>query len=175
MKGYRLIGYENRLLANSSFNDDSVDAGELGAGLSVTALYEIIPAGSSEDLPEPEPGTVPAAPAEGDGSDSTASGYSPAGPADLAQVRLRYTESESVGSKAMSLPVGLDERRREPSLKFLFAAGISEFALQLRGSQYLPSYRTEALNRQIERTLVFDGEGAIQEALDFAQKAQDLR
>src|SRR6185436_11087823 len=48
---YRLIGYENRLLQNEDFNDDKKDAGEIGAGHSVTALYEIIPAGREVDAP----------------------------------------------------------------------------------------------------------------------------
>lgn len=50
VKAYRLIGYENRLLANEDFNDDKIDAGELGAGHTVTALYEIIPVGSEADI-----------------------------------------------------------------------------------------------------------------------------
>ena len=55
VKGYRLIGYENRALANRDFNDDKKDAGELGAGHSVTALYEIIPAGSAEAIGSVDP------------------------------------------------------------------------------------------------------------------------
>ena len=51
VKGYRLIGYEDRLLANEDFNDDTKDAGELGSGHTVTALYEVIPASSSETMP----------------------------------------------------------------------------------------------------------------------------
>ena len=48
VKSYRLVGYENRLLADEDFNDDTKDAGEMGAGHTVTALYEIVPAGSDE-------------------------------------------------------------------------------------------------------------------------------
>ena len=50
VKGYRLVGYENRLLNDEDFNDDKKDAGEMGAGHTVTALYELIPAGSDESL-----------------------------------------------------------------------------------------------------------------------------
>ncbi len=53
VRSYRLIGYENRLLANEDFNDDEKDAGELGAGHTVTALYEIVPVGSSSDVDTP--------------------------------------------------------------------------------------------------------------------------
>ena len=55
VKGYRLIGYENRRLRNQEFNDDTRDAGDLGAGHSVTALYEIIPADSDEPVPGVDP------------------------------------------------------------------------------------------------------------------------
>lgn len=55
VKAYRLIGYENRLLEKEDFNDDTKDAGELGSGHTVTALYEWIPAGSKEEIPETDP------------------------------------------------------------------------------------------------------------------------
>ena len=53
VKGYRLIGYENRVMADQDFDDDTKDGGEIGAGHRVTALYEIIPAGSADALPSP--------------------------------------------------------------------------------------------------------------------------
>ena len=64
-RGYRLIGYENRVLRNEDFNDDRKDAGEIGAGHTVTALYEIVPAGTDIDLPGVDPLKYqrPAAPA----------------------------------------------------------------------------------------------------------------
>src|SRR5262249_37193457 len=52
---YRLIGYENRLLRNQDFNDDTKDGGEIGAGHSVTALYEVVPAGGHTDVPSIDP------------------------------------------------------------------------------------------------------------------------
>ena len=175
VKGYRLIGYENRVLSNSSFNDDSVDAAEMGAGMSVTALYEIIPADSSEGIPDPEPGTVPAAPSEGEGGDAEDAGFSPPGASEVAALRLRFKESDSIESEAMTLALPTADRREVPSYKFLFAASISEFALQLQGSQYLPAYRSDEILDQIEDTLVFDGEGAIEESLEFIQLAQELQ
>ncbi len=51
VKSYRLVGYENRKLENQDFNDDKKDAGDLGAGHTVTALYEIVPADSKEEIP----------------------------------------------------------------------------------------------------------------------------
>ena len=55
VEGYRLIGYENRMLRHEDFNDDKKDAGEIGAGHSVTALYEIVPAGVAMDAPGVDP------------------------------------------------------------------------------------------------------------------------
>ena len=60
VKAYRLIGYENRRLRDEEFNDDQKDAGDLGAGHSVTALYEVILAGSEEPIPGVDPAQVPA-------------------------------------------------------------------------------------------------------------------
>ncbi len=55
VESYRLIGYENRLLNDEDFNDDTKDAGEMGAGHMVTALYELVPAGSGERIPSVDP------------------------------------------------------------------------------------------------------------------------
>ena len=55
VKSYRLIGYENRLLNDEDFNDDRKDAGEMGSGHNVTALYELVPAGSDEKIPSVDP------------------------------------------------------------------------------------------------------------------------
>ncbi len=55
IESYRLIGYENRLLAAEDFNDDRKDAGEMGAGHNVTALYELVPSGSDEYRPSVDP------------------------------------------------------------------------------------------------------------------------
>ena len=65
MQAYRLIGYENRVLADQDFNDDKKDAGEIGAGHTVTALYEIVPAGGDDRGARRRPAQVPGAdPAE---------------------------------------------------------------------------------------------------------------
>jgi Ca-activated chloride channel family protein len=55
VSAYRLIGYENRVLRNEDFKDDRKDAGEIGSGHSVTALYEIVPAGVDVEMPEVDP------------------------------------------------------------------------------------------------------------------------
>lgn len=88
VKAYRLVGYENRLLADKDFNDDTKDAGEMGAGHTVTALYEIVPAGSEETgLPTVDPLRY-----QGAGAGASAGGaYRTAGGAN-------YSEGTGVGS-----------------------------------------------------------------------------
>jgi Ca-activated chloride channel family protein len=80
VKGYRLIGYENRMLAAQDFDDDTKDAGEIGAGHTVTAIYELIPAGSDETIPAAEEGKPGEAKPEGEAKPKDA-----AKPADAPQ------------------------------------------------------------------------------------------
>jgi Ca-activated chloride channel family protein len=173
VQAYRLIGYENRVLANSAFSNDAVDGGELGAGLSVTALFEIIPAGAEGGVPEPKPGSVP----ELGGADAggVAETFETVQGENLVEVRLRYKRDRSSESKLVrKLYTGAIEREVETP-KFLFAAGVSELAMQLRHSQYLGTERTQQLLDQITQTRALDREGAIEELYQFAKKALSLR
>src|SRR5512142_2418832 len=96
VKAYRLIGYEKRLLNKEDFNDDRKDAGEIGAGHTVTALYEIVPAGKSAELPGVDPLKYqrPAQPAVTSDSGD-----------ELMTVKLRYKLPEGETSQLMELPV----------------------------------------------------------------------
>ncbi|MDT7780705.1 MAG: Ca-activated chloride channel [Acidobacteriota bacterium] len=125
--GYRLIGYENRLLAARDFQDDKKDAGEIGAGHTVTALYEIVPAGQKIENPgvdelkysQPEQTTQ--------GTDS----------GELLTVKLRYKEPDADVSKPLNVGV-VDSRTsfRNASENFKFAAAVAEFGMLLRDSRY---------------------------------------
>ena len=127
--GYRLIGYENRLLADEDFNDDRKDAGEIGAGHSVTALYEVVPAGGRLENPgvdelkygrQPEPSAT-------QGANAT----------ELLTVKLRYKEPD--GGASRPLNVGVPDARTSftnASENFKFAAAVAEFGLLLRDSRY---------------------------------------
>ena len=126
VQGYRLIGYENRMLNKEDFNNDKKDAGELGSGHTVTALYEIIPTGISDTLLE----SVDALkyqqpPVKSNGSN------------ELMTVKFRYKEPSGSTSKLLVQVVngngaGLQER----SDNFRFAAAVAEFGLLLRHSDY---------------------------------------
>jgi Ca-activated chloride channel family protein len=118
---YRLIGYENRLLQSQDFNDDQKDAGELGAGHSVTALYEIVPPGE----------TVP-------GGSVDALKYqtkSVSGGSEVATVKLRYKEPESETSQLLSRVVG-DQVNPAMSNNLRLAAAVAELGMLLRNSEH---------------------------------------
>ena len=123
---YRLIGYENRLLAKEDFNDDRKDAGEIGAGHSVTALYEIVPAGSSL------PGRPPVDPLKYQPAPAAAASPSQ----DLLTLKLRYKEPAGSTSKLIEFPVRDAGATpfAEASTDFQFAATVAAFGMKLRGS-----------------------------------------
>jgi Ca-activated chloride channel family protein len=123
---YRLIGYENRMLRDEDFNDDKKDAGDLGAGHSVTALYEVIPVGA------PDADSV----RKGDPLryQSTDVRTAAAGKDELLYVKLRYKEPEGGASKLLTHVVR--DRVAEPSADFRFAAAVAEFGMLLRDSPY---------------------------------------
>ena len=125
--GYRLIGYENRLLDARDFNDDRKDAGEIGSGHTVTALYEIVPAGQSVENPGVDELKY-ATPAEAPRG---------TGAGELLTVKLRYKEPGGDESKLLSVGV-LDARASyaNASADFKFAAAVAEFGMLLRGSRY---------------------------------------
>jgi Ca-activated chloride channel family protein len=123
---YRLIGYENRKLADRDFNDDTKDAGDLGAGHSICALYEIVPAG------EPvEPGVDPLRYQTGRGLTDAALA------SELLTVKLRYKEPTS--SKSVLLLASLsdgDGSFDAASADLRWSAAVASFGLLLRGSAY---------------------------------------
>ncbi len=126
VKAYRLIGYENRRLADADFNNDQKDAGELGAGHSVTVLYELIPAGSDEAVPGIDPlkyqAVSPTAAAGGD---------------ELLTVKLRYKAPDADASRlhAQAL-VDTHTPLAQTSDDFRFAAAVAEFGMLLRESPH---------------------------------------
>jgi Ca-activated chloride channel family protein len=124
--GYRLIGYENRLLAKEDFNDDKKDAGEIGAGHTVTALYEIIPAGQAvPGSPSVDPLKYQR-PEEGSASASN----------ELLTVKLRYKAPDGEKSKLIEIPLMADDIPAfvAASEDFRFASAVAAFGMKLRGS-----------------------------------------
>ena len=142
VQAYRLVGYENRLLQDEEFNDDTRDAGELGAGHSVTALYEIIPVGTEPDVELPtvdalryrSSSTTSNSPASSDVEDLSATADSD----ELMWVKLRYKEPTGDVSQLIELPV-LDRgvTLDRSSDDFRFAAAVAMFGMVLRESDFL--------------------------------------
>ena len=146
VKGYRLLGYENRVLQDEDFNDDRKDAGELGAGHSVTALYELIPADAAETVADVD--ALIYQPSQEQPS------ATPINNADLLTLKLRYKQPDSETSQRLQQAVRRDEIwQATPSMNLAFASAVAEFGLLLRDSPYKAnaSYRavlTRATNAQ---------------------------
>ncbi|MBX6365026.1 MAG: VWA domain-containing protein [Gemmatimonadetes bacterium] len=126
VRAYRLIGYENRLLASEDFNDDAKDAGELGAGQAVTALYEVIPADAPDDTPVrvPNPLRYQRTQVAAD------AGAHP----ELLFLKVRYKDPTGERSKLIEQPVRDDGR--PASADFRFAAAVAELGMLLRSSEH---------------------------------------
>lgn len=122
VKGYRLIGYENRLLNKEDFNDDKKDAGEIGCGHTVTALYEIIPAGSDEKTDNTDP-------LEYQQSKVVNS-------SDIMTVKLRYKKPDEDVSKLIVQKIKESDRKTKNSENFIFANAVAEFGMLLRASEF---------------------------------------
>lgn len=132
VKSYRLVGYENRLLNDEEFNDDTKDAGEMGAGHTVTALYEIVPAGSVENLPLIDPLRYQTGP-------TAAEPRMPLRdtPREMCNIKLRYKQPDGLTSRMFEKSVGLQVKPvAEASERFRFSAAVASFGMILRNSPH---------------------------------------
>jgi len=166
VKAYRLIGYENRVLAAQDFNDDTKDAGEIGAGHTVTALYELVPPG----------GQTPGAP-----SVDPLKYQQPVQPGPTAQsgelltLKLRYKEPEGDTSSLLEFPVR-DEARTlaQATPDFRFASAVASFGMILRGSEHKGSSTFESVLDLAQGGLGKDPDGYRGEFVQLVQKAKAL-
>ncbi len=127
IKGYRLVGYENRVLANEDFNNDKKDAGELGSGHTVTAIYEIIPIGSTETISSVDPLKYQTTPKGVTGSFGD----------ELMTVKFRYKETKDTTSKLI-VHVVLDKKTpiATASENCKFSISVAEYGMILRDSKF---------------------------------------
>jgi len=165
--GYRLIGYENRALRDRDFNDDRVDAGEIGAGHTVTALYEIVPAGRK----------VP----DAGGVDALKYQQTPPPPAEAARagelmtVKLRYKEPD--GEESRLLSVGVADSRASldnASDDFKFSASVAAFGMLLRDSKHKGGATYDAVLQLARASAGSDLQGYRSEFISLVEKARDL-
>jgi Ca-activated chloride channel family protein len=165
---YRLIGYENRLLAKEDFNNDKKDAGEIGAGHTVTALYEIIPAG------RPVPGTPSVDPLKYQKPEPVATTGAVSG--DLLTLKLRYKAPDGDTSRLVEFPLaGADAPAfDQASADFRFAAAVAAFGMKLRQSPDAGKLDWTAIQK-IARQALGDDPGSYRaEFLTLIEKAGHL-
>lgn len=126
---YRLIGYENRILREEDFNNDAVDAGDIGAGHQVTALYEVVPTGAKGWIGNRRYETTP---------QSRAVQLS----AEAAHIKLRYKAPGGDTSKLIeyTLPASALSTSRKPRGDFAFASAVAAFGQKLRGDNLMGSF-----------------------------------
>ena len=162
---YRLIGYETRHLNRQDFNNDKVDAGDIGSGHTVTAIYEITPVGSAakliDDLRYKQPGDRPATPLSG----------------EYAFLKLRYKHPNSSTSKLITIPV-TDESAKESidgvSDDIRFATSVAAFGQKLRGQTHLEDYSYDAIHALASAARGADSFGYRSEFLSLVRLAKSL-
>lgn len=125
IKGYRLIGYENRTMAAEDFNDDKKDGGEIGAGHTVTALYEVALKDSEQEIPEVESKYTAKTSYD---TDSTSSEY--------LTVNIRYKEPDGDTSSLITRPVDSLSYTDTMSENLSWAAGVAQAGMLIRKSEY---------------------------------------
>jgi Ca-activated chloride channel homolog len=155
VSAYRLIGYEDRVMANEDFDNDAKDAGEIGAGHHVTALYEIVPPGDrAKDLP--------------------VAGARRTGPESFT-LKLRYKKPDEDKSRLIeqkAVDSGTDFAQASDDLKF--AAAVAGFGMMLRGSPHKGTLTYAGLLEIAQPTLAKDPSGYRKEFVDLVRKAQAL-
>jgi Ca-activated chloride channel family protein len=167
VQGYRLIGYENRMLAKEDFNDDKKDAGELGSGHTVTALYEVIPVGVKSDfLKKTDSLKYQSQPER-----FSESSYSD----EIMTVKFRYKAPDGETSKLIEHPVE-DQHLgiAKTSENFRFAASVAEFGMLLRNSEFKSGSSFSNVLSLARMAKGKDAEGYRSEFIKLVESAQSL-
>ena len=160
---YRLIGYENRALADEDFRDDTKDAGEIGVGHTVTALYELIPAGHPEI---PKVNLLKYQRPTG----------SPTKSKELLTVKLRYKPMGKKSSQKLSLNVLTAETSlEETSNDFRFAAAVAGYAMLLKNSEHLGEFTWDTCLQLARKAKGIDNEGYRAEFCKLVEMSQLLK
>ena len=160
---YRLVGYENRKLEHEDFDDDKKDAGELGAGHTIVAIYEITPrkgdsASSGQELKYQK--TVP--------NDNEAVEE------ELLTVKFRYKQPKGTKSKLIVKTLNYSDVTKSPSQTFRFAASVAEFGLLLRDSEYKGKANFSSVLRTARNSKGMDHYGYRSEFIQLVEKTEIL-
>jgi Ca-activated chloride channel homolog len=161
VKAYRLIGYENRILKKEDFNDDTKDAGELGTGHTVTALYEIVPADSKETF--------------GKVDDLKYQKTQVTSSDDILTVKFRYKKPDEDTSRLIAQTVtAKDVQAGNPSENLAWASSVAEFGMLLRNSKFKGDATYQATLKRATAAKGEDPWGFRQEMIELIQKAENL-
>lgn len=159
VKEWRLIGYENRVLAKEDFNNDKVDAGELGAGKSVVALFEITPVGQQGWLDDSR---YQAYPISHTGKNT-----------ELGFLKLRYKAPNSNASTLLTLPIS--NQTQQPSSELAFTLSVAGFGETLKQSKYLGNWQLNDSKRLAQANLGNDPQGIRREFIKLIDLADSLQ
>jgi len=169
VKAYRLIGYEKRVMAKEDFNNDRKDAGEIGAGHTVTALYEIVPVGYWSNY-EPVPSVDPlkyqrtAAPAFVWGTPSN----------EIATFKLRYKEPKGETSKLITKTLKKSDLTPFPQGDFAWASAVAEVGMLLRGSEASGNASYAQALSMAQSNIGNDKDGLRAEFINLIETARNL-
>ena len=161
--GYRLLGYENRLLEAKDFNDDKKDAGEIGSGHTMTAFYEIIPAGAKET-------------AVASVDDLKYQKRTAVESAEIFTVKMRWKQPDGDTSQVKAVAkTAKDLVRKEPSEDFRFASSVAEFALILGDSRFKGEASFASVLERARKAKGSDDEGYRAEFIRLVEQAEILQ
>jgi Ca-activated chloride channel family protein len=167
VQGYRLIGYENRMLAKEDFNDDKKDAGELGSGHTVTALYEVIPVGVNSNFLK----TVDSLRYQKNEKPLSKSSHTD----EIMTVKFRYKAPDGDVSKLIEHPLKDDQLSiTKTSDNFRFAASVAEFGMLLRNSEFKAAASFDNIIKMAKKAKGDDEEGYRSEFIRLVESAQML-
>jgi Ca-activated chloride channel family protein len=166
VQAYRLIGYENRALRDQDFNDDRKDAGEIGAGHRVTALYEVVPTGIASDLKIPDVDPLKYQPVTDTVTPRITSD-------ELMQVKLRYKAPTGNKSQLITQTIAPQITTADPDLQF--AAAVALFGMILRNSEYKGKANLNDVFRLAQAGLDADKEQYRQEFVQLVKQYQRLK
>ncbi|MDQ1592096.1 MAG: Ca-activated chloride channel [Pyrinomonadaceae bacterium] len=162
---YRLIGYENRLLRDQDFNDDTKDAGEIGAGHTVTALYEVVPFGQKFENPGVD-ALKYRQPAEVSANSNSK---------ELMTIKVRYKEPDASDSKLLSVWASDTGGTLESaSNNFKFSSAVASFGMLLRDSKYKGEARYADVAQLARAAAGADAQGYRTEFIQLVERAQTL-
>ncbi|WP_242675529.1 YfbK domain-containing protein [Niastella koreensis] len=166
VKGYRLIGYENRMLAAADFNNDKKDAGDMGSNHTVTALYEIIPANAADD---DELETIDPLRYQSQKTKKQSTSFSN----ELMFVKIRYKKPDEEKSNLMEVSVKDESRAASNNLRF--ASAVAAFGMVLRNSEFKGSSNYKLVKSLATGSIDDNSDAYKKEFLELVKKAEHLK